>query len=79
MAIVPTTPINFNRLEDVSDWLVADYGRSNFNEQTKNLTVEVAAVNQSGYEVRDSLLMVIENISATGVRVLNADGGDAGR
>jgi RHS repeat-associated protein len=71
---VPTTQINFDKLEDVSGWLTADYGRSSFNEQTKQLSVEVAALNQSLYEVRDSLLMVIENISAPGVRLLNADG-----
>ena len=71
---VPQGAVDFGKLEDVSGWLTADYGRSSFNEQAKELSVEVAALNQSLYEVRGTALMVIEGISADDVRVLNADG-----
>ena len=72
--VVPSAKVNFSKLEDVSGWLAADYGRTSFNKRTDELTVEVAALNQSAYEVRNSLVMVVENISNPLVRVLNADG-----
>ncbi len=72
--VVASAKVNFSKLEDVSGWLTADYGRTSFNKRTDELTVEVAALNQSAYEVRNSLVMVVDNISNPLVRVLNADG-----
>jgi RHS repeat-associated protein len=74
--IVPpaSSVVDASQLEDVSDWLTATYGRTSFNEQTAELSVEVAASNTASYGVRDSLVMVVGNISDPQVQVLNGDG-----
>ncbi|MEG5030570.1 DUF4114 domain-containing protein [Microcoleus sp. AT8-B1] len=72
--VSPNVPVNFNRLQDVSSSLEAEYKQTSFNSSSKILYADLAVKNAGQYPVRGTLLVGINNISDPTVRLLDADG-----
>jgi Putative Ig domain len=72
--VAPVPPAFFNTATDVSPSIGADYHRTSFNPNTKELYANVALVNQGTYGLNGAMVVVIKNISDPTVELRNADG-----
>jgi len=66
--------LDFTKLEDVSNSLQPVYGTTSFNNEEQILNVDVSIANQGTYQVRDSLIVVVENLSNPNVTIQAYDG-----
>ncbi len=78
LALVGTNPAgalsDLAQYEDVSSSFSGVYGRTQFNEATNVLSVDLASKNEGSFRVNAPLIVTISNISDPTVRVTNADG-----
>ncbi|MBD2466015.1 putative Ig domain-containing protein, partial [Oscillatoria sp. FACHB-1407] len=71
---ITPAPVNLTNLVDVSASLRAEYGRTSFNETTRQLYSEVAIRNTGTYSTNAPLLVAVKNISDPTVQLQQIDG-----
>jgi RHS repeat-associated protein len=72
--IRPGATPNFNLLTDVSNSLVAEYGRTSYNTDKKLLYADISIRNTGTYSVNVPLLVAVKNINDPSVVLPNPDG-----
>ncbi|MGK7884827.1 MAG: putative Ig domain-containing protein, partial [Crocosphaera sp.] len=65
---------SFDQLEDVSNSIQVNYGRTSFQEEAQVLYTDLAVENIGNYPLRDQLLVAVTNLSDPSVSVVGMKG-----